>query len=85
MSGFWRTTGNKGMCEMDEATLRFFEELAEHFIVDFEERCGVRIWSAEFVEVDTINDLLAKHIQLLRYYSIPDGGYELRIGGERVE
>ena len=63
---------------MDEATLRFFEELGKRVITLFENGW----W--DVVTIDDINDLLDDHLPLLEYYG-EDGQYELRIGGAREE
>ena len=61
---------------MDESTLRFFEELGEMF--------SFFDWDPS-VNVFDINDLLAKHLPLLKYYQTYENGWELRIGGRREE
>lgn len=65
---------------MDEATLRFFERLPN----GIRSACG---WDDQRTRkvISVINDALEVYLPLLRYYSIPDGGYELRIGGVREE
>ena len=65
---------------MDEATLRFFEEIEEKITGGFE-------WSVPVISVWDLNDLLAKHLPLLSYHNVGDDEFcwELRIGGKREE
>jgi hypothetical protein len=60
---------------MDEATLRFFEELPN----SVRSACA---WdnSRSNAVMSAINSMLGKYLPLLCYYMIPDGGWELRVG-----
>ena len=61
---------------MDESTLRFFEELAH--MVEYDEMV------VPIIYLDDIEELLYKHLPLLRYCETKTG-WELRIGGRREE